>query len=106
MTQDSLFLRDKDKQKLLDLLDQYIPSVEAWAYGSRVNGEAHDASDLDLVMRTADLSPIPIEQLVDFLDALRESSIPIIVEARDWARLPPSFHQQIMNKYVVLKKTE
>jgi len=50
MTQSSLFLRDKDRQKLLDLLDQYIPSVEAWAYGSRVNGEAHDASDLDLVL--------------------------------------------------------
>ena len=106
MTQDSLFLRDKDRQKLLDLLDQYIPSVEAWAYGSRVNGEAHDASDLDLVLRSADLSPIPIEQLVDFLDALRESTIPIIVEARDWARLPTSFHQQIMKKYVVLKNAE
>ena len=91
MTQDSLFLRDKDKQKLLDLLNQYIPSVEAWAYGSRVNGDAHDASDLDLVLRSADLSPIPMEQFVDFLDALRESSIPIIVEARDWARLPPLF---------------
>ncbi len=104
MTQDSPFLRDKDKQQLLDLLDHYLPTVDAWAYGSRVNGEAHDASDLDLVLRSADLSPIPIEQLVDFLDALRESSIPIIVEARDWARLPPSFHPQIMKKYVVLKK--
>ena len=71
-----------------------------------MNGDVHDASDLDLVLRSADLSPIPIEQFVDFFDALRESSIPIIVEARDWARQPPSFHQQIMNKYVVLKKAD
>ncbi len=59
MSQYSLFLRDKDKQKLLDLLDQYIPTVEAWAYGSRVNGEAHDASDLDLVLRSADFGWFP-----------------------------------------------
>jgi predicted nucleotidyltransferase len=103
MNQAKLFLRDKDKQKLLDLLDEYLPTVQAWAYGSRVNGEAHDASDLDLVLRTADLSPIPVGQLVNFLDALRESTLPIMVEARDWARLPPSFHQQILKKYVVLK---
>ncbi len=103
MTQTSLFLRDKDRQKLLDLLGHYLPTVDAWAYGSRVNGDAHDASDLDLVLRSADLSPIPIEQLVDFLDALRESTIPILVEARDWARLPTSFHEQILKQYVVLK---
>ena len=103
MTQDSLFLRDRDKQKLLDLLGHYLPTVDAWAYGSRVNGDAHDASDLDLVLRSADLSPIPLEQLLNFLDALRESTIPIIVEARDWVRLPLSFHQEIVKKYVVLK---
>jgi predicted nucleotidyltransferase len=103
MNPTKLFLRDKDKQKLLDLLDEHLPAVQAWAYGSRVNGEAHDASDLDLVLRTADLSPIPVDQLVNFLDALRESTLPIIVEARDWARLPHSFHQQILQQYVSLK---
>lgn len=103
MKQASLYLRIKDKEKLLQLLTDYLPDVTAWAYGSRVNGDAHDASDLDLVLRSADLSPIPIDQLDDFLEALRESSIPILVEARDWARLPASFHQEILKKYVVLK---
>ncbi|MDD2814446.1 MAG: hypothetical protein PHP00_01735 [Thiotrichaceae bacterium] len=37
-----LFLRDKDKQQLQQLLTQYLPTV--WAYGSRVNGDAHEAS--------------------------------------------------------------
>jgi uncharacterized protein len=102
----SLFLREKDKQQLLQLLTDYLPDVSAWAYGSRVHGEAHDASDLDIVLRSADLSPIPILALEDFLEALRESTIPILVEARDWARLPVSFYEEILKKYVVLKNGE
>lgn len=99
----NLYLRDKDKQKLLQLLDLYLPTVSVWAYGSRVTGQAHDTSDLDLVLRSADLKKIPFDELETFLEALRESTIPIIVEARDWARLPASFHEEILNNYVVLK---
>lgn len=38
----SLFLRDKDRDSLLILLDKYLPNVSAWVYGSRVKGEARD----------------------------------------------------------------
>ena len=99
---DALFLREKDKQQLLRLLARYLPDVTAWAYGSRVNGDAHDASDLDIVLRSPDLSPIPLLALAEFLQALQDSTIPILIEARDWARLPVSFHQEILKNYVVL----
>lgn len=98
----TLYLRDKDKARLLHLLSTYLPTVTAWAYGSRVNGDAHEASDLDLVLRSVDLSPIPYNALDDFLQALNDSNIPILVEARDWARLPTSFHEEILKRYVVL----
>ncbi len=98
-----LYLRDKDKQRLLKLLADYLPNVTAWAYGSRVKGEAHEASDLNLVLRSTDLSQIPIDALEDFLQALNDSNIPILVEARDWARLPVSFHEEILKNYVVLE---
>ncbi len=103
MTQTGLFLRDKDKQQLLRLLANYLPEVKAWAYGSRVNGDAHDTSDLDIVLRANDLSKIPVLALERFLEALRESNIPILVEARDWARLPESFHEEILRNYVELQ---
>ncbi len=102
MIQNKLFLRDIDKQRLLKLLADYLPDVSAWAYGSRVNGEAHDTSDLDIVLRSKDLSKIPVEQLESFLQALSDSNIPILVEARDWSRLPESFHQEILRNYVEL----
>ncbi|MEW6038619.1 MAG: nucleotidyltransferase domain-containing protein [Pseudomonadota bacterium] len=105
MSEPSLRLREKDRQTLLRLLERHLSGVSAWAYGSRVNGDAHDASDLDLVLRSADLSPIPPGPLDDFLEAVRESNIPILVEGRDWARLPESFHREILKKYCVLKET-
>lgn len=103
MSRSGLLLREQDKQRLLLLLAEHLPGVTAWAYGSRVNGDAHDASDLDLVLRSKDLSKIPLSELENFLEALRESNIPILVEARDWARLPASFHGEILRNYVELK---
>ena len=84
------------------LLRKYLPDVEVWAYGSRVNGRSHDGSDLDLVLRGPGLGKIPVDRLVDFEEAVRESMIPILVEARDWARLPEAFHREIEREYVVL----
>lgn len=101
---DALFLRDKDRLEILRLLALHLPDVTAWAYGSRVNGGAHEGSDLDIVLRSPDLSLIPLEGLQNFVRALQDSNIPILVEARDWARLPESFQQEIMKNYVVLEK--
>ena len=99
---DKLFLREQDKRRLQALIAQHLPGVTAWAYGSRVNGDAHDASDLDIVLRSSDLDKIPFEELERFQEAVRESNIPILIEARDWARLPESFHREILRNYVVL----
>lgn len=99
-----LILREQDRKRLVELLAAHLPAVTAWAYGSRVNGDAHEASDLDLVLRSPDLNPIPLEHLDAFLQALRESNIPILIEARDWARLPDAFHQEILKNYVVVRE--
>ncbi len=84
------------------MLREHLPDVEVWAYGSRVNGLGHDGSDLDLVLRGPGLEKIPLERLMDFEEAVRESTIPFLVEARDWARLPERFHREIEREYVVL----
>ena len=99
---DRLHLSKKHRQILETLLHDYLPGVEVWAYGSRVNGRSHDGSDLDLVLRGPELKEISAGQLGDFEEALRESTIPFLVEARDWARLPEQFHREIEKDYVVL----
>jgi len=99
---DHLNLPARHRRALEALLREHLPGVEAWAYGSRVDGRAHDGSDLDLVLRGPELKSIPADRLSDFEEALRESTIPFLVEARDWARLPERFHQEIERRYVVL----
>lgn len=99
---DRLHLHPKHRKVLETLLRQCLPDVEAWAYGSRANGKSHDGSDLDLVLRGLGLREIPSAQLADFKEAVRESSIPFLVEARDWARLPETFHREIEREHVIV----
>ena len=103
---DRLHLLPRHREMLVALLREHLPGIEVWAYGSRVNGQSHDGSDLDLVLRSPDLQKIPIGQVADFQEALRESNIPFLVEARDWARLPKGFHPEIEREYVVLVEKE
>ncbi|MXZ09220.1 MAG: restriction endonuclease subunit S [Gemmatimonadetes bacterium] len=99
---DRLDLPSRYRDQIEVLLREHVPGVEVWAYGSRVTGESHDASDLDLVLRGPDLERIPSGQLADLNEALEESNVPIIVQVHDWARLPESFHREIEQAYVVL----
>ncbi len=100
---DRLHLLPKHRKILESLLREHLPDIEVWAYGSRITGRSHDGSDLDLVLRGPNLQEIPIGQLGDFEEAVRESTIPFLVEARDWARLPERFHGEIERNYVKMK---
>lgn len=97
---DRLHLPARYGRALRALLRRHLPDVEAWAYGSRVTGRSHNGSDLDLVLRGKDLAAIPARRLRAFRDAVEESTIPIMVEARDWARLPGHFQQEIQRCHV------
>ncbi len=100
---DRLNLSNRYREQLEALLREHVPDVEVWAYGSRVSGESHEGSDLDLVLRGPALEPLGAEFL-DLTEALEQSNIPILVQAHDWARLPESFHKEIERDYVVLLK--
>ena len=84
------------------LLSEHVPDAAVWAYGSRVNGQSHEGSDLDLVVRGPDLEPLGVEFL-DLVEALQESNIPILVQVHDWANLPERFHTEIEREYVVIR---
>ena len=101
-----LHVPEDHSRTLVSLLLKHLPSVEVWAYGSRINGRSHDGSDLDLVLRGPGLEEIPIGQLVDFEEAIRASGIPFLVEARDWARLPERVHREIERGHMVLVEAQ
>jgi len=97
-----MLLRNKYKQMLLEIFSSVPTFLEVWAYGSRVDGTAHEGSDLDLVAKSQNLKPLPAELFVELKEKIRESNIPILVELKDWARLPERFHRNIEQKHEVL----
>ena len=63
----------------------------------------HDGSDLDIALRGPGLDPIADRQA--FQGSRRpcaNSTLPFLVEAHDWARLPQNFHEEIERNYAVL----
>ncbi len=99
---DRLQIESRHRRILEALVREHLPGIEVWAYGSRVNGRGHDGSDLDLVLRTPDLGNLPADKLRGFEDAVRESTIPFLVQAQDWACLPVRFHHEIQRDYVAM----
>ena len=104
MTSD-LALKPHWRSAIDNLLRAHVPHCDVWAYGSRVTGENHEASDLDLVLRAPSLEPVG-PALSALRAALSESNVPIVVEVRDWARLPQSFHDEIERQYVGLRRRD
>jgi uncharacterized protein len=97
-----MILREKDRNTLVQIFTHCDIPFEVWAYGSRVNGTAHEGSDLDLVIKAKNEGSIPMETLIDLNDKINDSNIPILVELRDWHNLPESFRQQIIVGFEVL----
>ena len=96
-----MLLRDKDKEIIISIAKKtFKEKVTIWAYGSRVNGQAHDMSDLDLALIAKD--KLDIGEFMNFKEALTDSNIPILIQALDWHRIPPYFHKNILDNYVEL----
>lgn len=98
-------LREKDRQAISDIADSvFNQGTEIWAYGSRVKGKNHDTSDLDLVVHfpASQDKMTDYEQLSTFIETLRDSNIPIIVQALAWHSIPEHFRTNIKAHYHVL----
>lgn len=75
-----------------------------WAYGSIVNGTAHSDSDLDLVIMGKEGNQIHAELFSFLYNKIKNSNIPILIELRDWTKIPDSFKINIQNKQVKSKR--
>jgi len=95
-----MLIREKDRECIVSLAQKTLkhPS-RLWAYGSRVSGEAHETSDLDLVIVSNDGKKIDIDEFLTFKEELQNSNIPILIQVLDWNRIPESFHANILANY-------
>ncbi|WMJ08716.1 nucleotidyltransferase family protein [Nitrosomonas sp. sh817] len=89
-----------DQRKiLLDLLNDYLPGVTVWAYGSRIKGTARPQSDLDLAVFASAEHKRSVAALKE---ALEESQLPFRVDLFVWDEIPAQFRDNIQQAHVVL----
>ena len=95
---DKLFIKPEQLKMLQDIFDSYCPDAEIWAYGSRLNGNAHEGSDLDLVIKSFNSDT---KYLYELKDILNESNIPFLIDIHEFSQLPESFQKEIEKNYVI-----
>lgn len=98
----ALELDPAHRDALAALLAQHVPQAEVWAYGSRVTGQGHEGSDLDLVLRNPAALATPVDGAAALRQALQNSRLPMSVEVHQWAYLPHDFHAEIEHAYILL----
>ena len=91
-------LQPRHLSEVRSILRQYLPNTQTWAFGSRVDGTALEASDLDLVahLKNTGLSLTPAKT------AFRNSNLPFSVDLFNWSALPEHFQQEILKNYEVI----
>lgn len=93
-----LHVHEKYLQMVRVILEEHVPQATVWAFGSRVTGESHAGSDLDLVVIGA--TPQDVNKLKS---GFQDSNIPFLVDVLRWESIPDYFQEEIKERYVVIK---
>lgn len=96
---DNLFVKPQYLKMLTDIFEQYCPNAEIWAYGSRVNGDAHEGSDLDMVVKNFHSNTAKLSELRELIT---NSNIPFLTDINEFDKLPKYFQDEILKKYVII----
>lgn len=82
------------RSQLYALCAQYLAGCEVLAYGSRMSGNSHAGSDLDIVIKSTDEQSAA--RIDGFRNALRDSNLPMLIDVLDWQYIPETFQARIM----------
>ena len=96
----SLDLKPEHLAVVLHILAKQAPACQAWAFGSRVQGTAHQFSDLDICLRAA--QPMGYEEKANLKLAFSESNLPFVVDIVDLNRCSATFSQSIEGALISL----
>lgn len=87
----NLLVEPKYLDVLQNIFKEYCPEAQVYAYGSRLNGNAHNGSDLDLTIKN-----FPADKyLFELKEKLSASNIPFLVDINIFENLPQSFKDEI-----------
>ncbi|WP_026839867.1 nucleotidyltransferase family protein [Citrifermentans bremense] len=94
-------LKQQEWELVKRILNQLVPGLEVWAFGSRTNGKAKRYSDLDLAVISQ--QPLPLATMAALREAFDESDLPMKVDVVDWATTREPFRKIISDNNVVVQ---
>jgi len=97
-----LDLSTHDLAFIQETFQKYIPDQTVLAYGSRVKGNSHEGSDLDLVIINPKKPEQPQPKLAELQTFFSESNLTLLIDLHDWANLPDDFRKNIFSNYVLI----
>lgn len=83
------------------ILQEHVPNLEVWAFGSRAKWNAKAFSDLDLAIITDE--PLPLDTSAALSEAFSDSDLPWKVDVLDWASISKEFKDIIEQDKVVVQ---
>lgn len=96
---DDILIKQNFLDELKSIIKKTYPKSIVWAYGSRVDGTAHEGSDLDLVVKKFGQDDA---YLFELKDELEKSNIPFLIDIFEFDKLPENFQKEIEKNYVVI----
>lgn len=94
-------LNPHDWVEVASILKRHVPTLEVWAFGSRVRWTAKSHSDLDIALITHE--PFTIEKMAEIKEAFDDSSLSIRVDVVDWFATSDSFKKIIKKNKIVIQ---
>lgn len=92
-----LYIEKKYRDILRKIFKEYCPLAEIWAYGSRVKGNAHAGSDLDLAI--IDFGE-PNKNINRLRQIINDSNVPFLVDMVEFKSLPITFQNEIKKNFI------
>lgn len=96
-------IRAEHLEIIKDILGKHVPEFEVRVFGSRINGNTKNYSDLDIVL--IGKQNLSINQLRKLEDSFQESDLPFRIDVIDWNRISDEFKKIIEKGFEVLQKS-
>ena len=90
----------EERKTILQLLEEHLPDVASWIYGSRAKWTSSPKSDLDLVVFATPEQQLQVGHL---REAFEESNLQFRVDLFVWHDLPEAFKKRIESDHVVIR---
>ena len=94
-----LLIEQEYLENIVSIFSKYCPKATILAYGSRLGGNAHSGSDLDLAVKDFGDTNCNISELKEILS---QSNIPFLVDILEFNSLSKSFQTEILSNFEVI----